>query len=177
MDEIAYVAFDTETNGLGSDAGIVSIALVAFSIDGRQVGLWKSLVKQSSVGRTDIHGITMEMLKDAPSFGEIYRDFLSRTSGMVVIAHNSDFDRRMISHEAARIGAPMPDWELVCTLKLSRRYLYGLNSYNLLGCRMAVGLGEYNAHNAEDDSIAAGELFHELFTRHSGGRSLAGFIR
>jgi len=177
VDSIAYVAFDTETNGLDASAGIISIALAAFSAEGKCVGLWQSLVKQESVGRTDIHGISLEMLADAPAFSEIYREFLDRTYGRVVIAHNADFDNRMIAQEVARIeGAPMPGWSMGCTLKISRRVIKSLPSYKLLNCRQAVGLGDYNAHDAADDAVAAGELFYELFTKWGAGRSLAEFI-
>ena len=175
-DQVAYVAFDTETNGLDAEAGIISIALAAFTAEGKCIGVWKSLVKQGSVGRTDIHHITLEMLEDAPTFGEIYREFLDRTYGRVVIAHNADFDNRMIAQEVTRIGAPMPSWKIGCTLKMSRKLIRNLPSYKLLNCRQAVGLGEYNAHDAADDAVACGELFYELFTKWSGGRDLLEFI-
>jgi len=174
-DQVAYVAFDTETNGLDAEAGIISIALAAFSVEGKCIGIWKSFVKQSSVGRTDIHGITLEMLESAPTFGEIYREFLDRTYGRIVIAHNAEFDNRMIAQEIARIGAPLPSWKLGCTLKLSRRLLRS-PSYKLLNCRQAVGLGGYNAHDAADDAVACGELFHELFKKWGSGRSMLEFI-
>ncbi|MGQ6610540.1 3'-5' exonuclease [Serratia sp. IR-2025] len=86
---------DTETTGLGDDAEIVEIAV----IDTAGKTLLNTLVKPKSiipVSAIAIHGITNEMVNDAPSWPEVCSELYPMISGRKVVIYNSGYDTRVI---------------------------------------------------------------------------------
>jgi len=86
---------DTETTGLGEDAEIVEIAV----IDTTGKILLNTLVRPLSVIPTSavaIHGITNEMLTDAPSWPEVCSKFYPIISGRKIVIYNSEYDTRLL---------------------------------------------------------------------------------
>lgn len=88
-----YLVLDTETTGLHSGAEICQIAI----IDSNGNPLLDTLVKPVNgipAEATAIHGITEEMVKDAPIFPseEIY----DIVKGRNVIVYNADYDVTML---------------------------------------------------------------------------------
>jgi len=86
---------DTETTGVDASAEIVEIAVI--NNDGELV--YESLIRPKvpiTPKLTALHGISNEMVADAPQFGEIYNDLCSKLDGRLIIAYGADFDARMI---------------------------------------------------------------------------------
>ncbi|MBH2978504.1 3'-5' exonuclease [Serratia marcescens] len=86
---------DTETTGLGEDAEIVEVTII--DTDGQV--LLNTLVKPRSVipaSATAIHGITNEMVANAPSWPHVCRSLYGIISGRKVVIYNSDFDTRIL---------------------------------------------------------------------------------
>lgn len=88
-----YLLLDTETTGLGSDAEICQIAII--SSNGEV--LLDTLVKPMRLiphEATAIHGITNDMVADAPMFplDTIYEIL----SGRDVVVYNESYDRSML---------------------------------------------------------------------------------
>ena len=91
---------DTETTGLGDDAEIVEITL----IDTTGNILLNTLVKPRSVipsSAIAIHGITNEMVADAPSWIKVCSKFYHLISGRKVVIYNSDYDTRLLEQTNA----------------------------------------------------------------------------
>jgi DNA polymerase III epsilon subunit-like protein len=91
---------DTETTGLGDDAEIVEITL----IDTTGKVLLNTLVKPRSVipeSAIAIHGITNEMVSDAPSWIKVCSKFYHLISGRKVVIYNSDYDTRLLEQTNA----------------------------------------------------------------------------
>ena len=85
-----WVILDTETTGL-YDAEIVQIGIC--NLDGEVI--IDSLVKPTtSIPEevTSIHGITDEMVKDAPTFPKIYPQIVESLKEKQVLIYNKDFD-------------------------------------------------------------------------------------
>lgn len=96
-----YVIVDTETTGLGRDARIVEIAII--DCTGRT--LLNTLVKpmcEIPAEATAIHGITNEMVADAPIWAELMPE-VSELIGDLWIAYNAKFDDRMIEQSSSHI--------------------------------------------------------------------------
>ncbi|MEX3022142.1 3'-5' exonuclease [Kluyvera sp. STS39-E] len=96
-----YVIVDTETTGLGRDARIVEIAI----IDCMGRTLLNTLVKpmcEIPAEATAIHGITNEMVADAPIWAELMPE-VSELIGDRWIAYNAQFDDRMIEQSSSHI--------------------------------------------------------------------------
>ncbi|MFS7242300.1 exonuclease domain-containing protein [Serratia proteamaculans] len=86
---------DSETTGLGEDDEIVEITI----IDTAGKPLLNTLVKPSKpipAGATAIHGITNEMVKDAPTWPEISPQLCSLISGKNIAIYNADYDIRLL---------------------------------------------------------------------------------
>lgn len=67
-----------------------------------------------------IHGLTDELLKDAPEFSVIVPDLLMRLTPQtadttILVAHNAGFDTGVLRAELARVGAALPDLPIIDT--------------------------------------------------------------
>jgi len=83
---------DTETTGLTGHHEICEIAVV----DLTGAMLLNTLVKPTQriePGASDVHGITDEMVKDAPTFRDLVTDLNSVLTGRTVLVYNAGFDQ------------------------------------------------------------------------------------
>jgi DNA polymerase-3 subunit epsilon len=99
---------DLETTGvnLGTDR-IVEIAIVKIMPDGKQ-SVKRKLINPEmtiSTGSIDIHGITNEMVKDAPSFRQVANELKQFLDNCDLAGYNSNrFDIPMLVEEFLRVG-------------------------------------------------------------------------
>jgi len=111
-----------------------------------------------------VHHITDEMVKDAPSFAEVGRNFIEFCGqDAILIAHNNDnFDVQILRNELNRHGVAMPEWRYIDTLKWARRYRPDLPRHSLQFLREVYGIAENNAHRALDDVVVLHEVFSKM---------------
>jgi DNA polymerase III epsilon subunit family exonuclease len=89
------LVLDTETTGLDDKAEIIEIAV----IDATGKVLLNTLVKPSKpvpAEATAIHGITDEMVKDAPTWPEVNPQLCSLISGKTIAIYNAEYDLRLL---------------------------------------------------------------------------------
>ncbi|BEO77149.1 hypothetical protein SMTE4_31190 [Serratia marcescens] len=89
------LVLDTETTGLDDKAEIIEIAV----IDATGKMLLNTLVKPSKpvpAEATAIHGITDEMVKDAPTWPEVNPQLCSLISGKTIAIYNAEYDLRLL---------------------------------------------------------------------------------
>jgi DNA polymerase-3 subunit epsilon len=110
---------------------------------------------------TALTGITNEMVAEAPTWEEIAPKVKELTEGRVFVAHNVRFDYSFISNEFKRIGQRYVRKQL-CTVRLSRAILPGLQSYSLGRLCDQVGIPVEHRHRAFGDGAATAELFNVL---------------
>ena len=70
------------------------------------------------------------MLKNAPKFYEVAKRIVEITEGCVVVAHNAQFDYRILTTEFKRLGFEF-DRETLCTVELAKTLIPDLPSYSL----------------------------------------------
>lgn len=108
------VTLDTETTGLGNDAEIVEIAIVDF--DGTP--LINSLVKPVNpipADATAIHGITNEMVANAPDLLTLFKDINEVLNNRQVMIYNADYDLRLLDQSfAAHLNSIHPGYHYLC---------------------------------------------------------------
>lgn len=116
---------------------------------------------RSYVCFTEIHGLTWDMLKDAPTFDKLWPEFSRFMQGAeLFVAHNASFDRRILNGTCAAYDLEVPAVPFVCTVKGARR---GLNlPHNKLN-DVCQHLGiELNHHHAMSDARAAAKIYLHL---------------
>ena len=99
---------DLETTGInfGTDR-IVEIAIVKIMPDGKQLVKRKLLNPEMPISPTsiEIHGITNEMVKDAPTFRQVANELKQFLDNRDLAGYNSNrFDIPMLAEEFLRIG-------------------------------------------------------------------------
>lgn len=167
LNEIRFACLDTETTGLSPETGgkICEIA-VSVSQGGRVVDEFSTLLNPGipmSPEVVAIHGITNEMVKDAPSFAEVLPRLLGLLDNSVIVAHNADFDVSFIRAEFAACGMRFPPYPVVDTLKLARKS--GKFVRNRLGLiAEELGISCQGWHRAMADTKMAEQIFYYFLT-------------
>lgn len=99
------IVFDTETTGFSHAKGDKVISFGAVHVEtGEEVEFFINPGKPIPKAASDIHGITDEMVKDAPSFAEVAPKIVEMLQGARIVAHNASFDVRMLDGELAECG-------------------------------------------------------------------------
>jgi DNA polymerase III subunit epsilon len=158
-----FCAVDVETSGLSMTSRVVEVGAVKFRLSG-ECYEFQNLVNPCepiSRGATDIHGITDDMVANAPRFPDVLPALLNFMRGGVFVAHNAPFDVKMIGNELARMRFAVPTHPVVCTVRLARLRIQGLPNYRLATLADHLGIDVTNLHNALPDAHAAREVFVE----------------
>ncbi|WP_234810354.1 3'-5' exonuclease [Mycolicibacterium moriokaense] len=158
---VTFTAIDLETTGLDPDtARIVEIGLVKFTSDGTVIDEFATLVNNpgSHAEARAIHGIDDDDLVDAPTTAQALQEAFAFMDGTVVVAHNLDFEHRILTTQAARAGLPLPKYIGLCTLQSSRRQLDG-RAFSLTAMyKTATGSWSDQRHTALGDARAVREV-------------------
>ncbi len=155
-----YAVVDVETTGLGRDDRIVSAAVYRLDAKGTVQDHWYSMVNpERDPGPVWIHGLTSEVLADAPLFREIAGELAERLAGRVLVAHNAVFDWSMLAREYARADHAVPVEQRLCTIVLSKELRLPLPNHKLESLAAHYGVVQQRAHHALDDARVLAEAF------------------
>ncbi len=155
------------TGGKFEEESIMEIALYKF--DGHQIV--DQLISLVNVGNQPIQhyvqkltGIKPNMLRRAPKFYEIAKRIIDLTKGSVLVAHNADFDYRMLQMEFGRLGYDftMPT---VDTIDWAKKLIPDLPAYGLEKLSASLGISHTQKHRAEGDALATLDLFKILLEK------------
>lgn len=106
---------------------------------------------------TRIHGITADMVLDAPGWDEQLVDLLAFTGDDHLVAHNAGFDMGVIKAACAATGSAVPTYPYFCSLQIARS-TYTLDSYKLPSVASAVGFADFPHHDAVADAEACAAI-------------------
>jgi DNA polymerase-3 subunit epsilon len=153
-----FVAIDFETAEYSRESA-VSVGLAKYK-GGRLVDSWYSLIRPPKLyirpDFTDIHGLTVEDVRDAPDFAEIWENSLRPfIGGLPLAAHNAAFDMGVLRAALDWYELPVPPLKYFCTLKLARAAWPELKSHALTKLGEHFGI-DYDAHNALADAQTCG---------------------
>jgi DNA polymerase III subunit epsilon len=166
IDEAPLLYLDVETTGLHPELGDRVIEIGAIRCEGDEVldAMQQLVDPQRRIGRgaLAVHGITADMVADAPTFAQVATDILDLLSGAIFIGHNAPFDLGFLAQELALSGNSIPPMVALCTLRLSRR-AYRLPSYSLTNVTEALGIEVVgNTHRAFTDALLTKALFERI---------------
>lgn len=162
-----YAVLDLETTGgKYNEEGVTEVAI--YKYDGHKVvDQFISLVNPERpiqafvVGLT---GINNEMLRNAPKFYEIAKRIIEITADCILVAHNAQFDYRILQLEFDRLGYDFQRKSL-CTVELSKELLPGQQSYSLGKLVRNLGIPITDRHRANGDAMATVKLFKMLLAK------------
>src|SRR5688572_28942851 len=156
---IAFIDLETTGVNLGTDR-IVEIAIVKILTDGSRSVKRKLLNPEMPIPKacSDIHGITDEMVKDAPTFKQVAHELKQMLDGCDLAGYNSNrFDIPLLMEEflRAQVEFDMRNRKLVDVQnifhKMEPRTLGA--AYRFYCCKHLDG-----AHGAEVDATATYEI-------------------
>ena len=156
-----YVALDFETSGYAAHSAC-AVGLCRIE-DGVVTDSFYSLIRppSSRVLFTHVHGLTWPMLKDAPTFTELWPQLVAFMEGShALLAHNAGFDRRVLHASCQALELVQPQLPFLCTLKGARRSL-PLASRALDSVCGYFGI-PLDHHHAASDARACAEIYLRL---------------
>ena len=162
-----YAILDIETTGgQFNEEGITEIAIYKF--DGHEiVDQFISLVNPEIPIQpfvVKLTGINNAMLHSAPKFFEVAKRIIEMTNDCVLVAHNADFDYRILRTEFRRLGYDF-NIKTLCTVELSKRLLPEQTSHSLGKLVRALGIPMADRHRASGDAMATVKLFKMLLDK------------
>ncbi|WP_270407455.1 exonuclease domain-containing protein [Brachybacterium paraconglomeratum] len=155
-----FAVIDVETTGLDPERErILELAILRADEQGRPIDQWVTRFHPGGpVRATHIHGITDADVAGAPRFADLAVQIGTALQGLVLVAHNAEFDLAFLQAEFARASLPMPQVSTYCTLQGSTVYLPHLRRRTLAECCAALGVTHQQAHSALGDAYAAAGL-------------------
>jgi DNA polymerase-3 subunit epsilon len=162
-----YAILDIETTGgQFNEEGITEIAIYKF--DGHEiVDQFISLVNPEIPIQpfvVKLTGINNEMLRGAPKFFEVAKRIIEMTNDCILVAHNADFDYRILRTEFRRLGYDF-NQKTLCTVELSKKLLPEQTSHSLGKLVRALGIPMADRHRASGDAMATVKLFKMLLDK------------
>ncbi len=109
-------------------------------------------------------GITPKMLVRAPKFYELAKRIIDITKDCVLVAHNADFDYRILQMEFGRLGYEF-NMPTVDTIDWARKLIPDQPTYGLEKLSKSLGITHSNKHRAESDARATLDIFKILLER------------
>jgi DNA polymerase-3 subunit epsilon len=155
-----FVAIDFETAKYSQESAC-SVGLVKFQ-NGEITDTFYSLIRPPRLyirpDFTAIHGLTVDDVRDAPRFANLWISDIKQFIGnFPLAAHNASFDMGVLSAVLEWYKQEIPPLPYFCTCNLSRRTWPKLKSHALTAVAGHFGI-IYNAHNALDDAMTCGKL-------------------
>ena len=174
-----YAILDIETTGgQFNEEGITEIAIYKF--DGHEVtDQFISLVnpeKEIQPFVVKLTGINSAMLRSAPKFYEVAKRIIEITEGCIIVAHNAQFDYRILRTEFDRLGYNF-ERQSLCTVELSQKLLPEQTSHSLGKLVRALGIPMSDRHRATGDALATVELFKLLLDKDIEKEIVKGLVK
>ncbi len=175
---LEFAIVDIETTG-GSPASSSMVEIGVVISDGQKVlETYQTLLNP---GRhipwnvTMIHGITDDMVVDAPRFEDVADELFDMLQNRVFVAHNASFDFGFVKKELQSVGYDFSPRK-ICSVRFARRLEKGLKSYSLKALASFYQVVNPRAHRALADAETTAEIFHRLLVKPDAELALKEFL-
>lgn len=163
------IVLDTETTGLEHELGhriieIGAVELINHIPTGNHYHVYINPERDIDARASEVHGITLDQLKDKPVFAEIADDFLRYINNATLVIHNANFDMGFINAELERLKKTAISAERVIdTLLMARKkYPGGQASLDALCKKFGIDLSGRDQHGALTDADLLALVYIEL---------------
>jgi len=168
VNDATFVVTDTETTGTSAEKNrIIEIGAVKVE-DGAITDRFQQLVnpQRSVPGRiTKLTGITTGMVFEAPTIEDVMPDYLDFLDDGILTAHNLSFDKGFLDAGLKRMGRDALTNDTLCTVRLARRLLPGLDSKGLSRLVQFYDIDVDGRHRALGDAEATGIVLRRLLSQ------------
>lgn len=164
---LAFIDLETTGTNLGTDR-IVEIAIVKLLPDGNRSNKRRLINPEMPIPPqvSEIHGITDEMVKDAPTFKQVAQELKQMLDGCDIAGYNSNrFDIPLLMEEFIRVEV---DFDMK-----GRRLLDVQKIFHMMEPRTLSAAYKFycdknleNAHSAEADAQATAEILEAQLKRY-----------
>ncbi len=163
MKDFAAIDFET-ANHLRSSVCSVGVVIVR---DGEIVDEYYSLIYPEpdffTYWTTEIHGLTMDDVQDAPVFPKVWKEIEPLIEGLPLVDYNSPFDEGCLRAVFEVYQMDYPEYEFYDTCATARRQLKGRIPNNQLQTVAAwCGFNLENHHHALADAEACAAIALKL---------------
>lgn len=163
MKDFAAIDFET-ANQIRSSVCSVGIVIVR---DGKIVDKFYSLIYPRpdffTYWTTQVHGLTMQDVEDAPTFPDVWAQIAPKIEGLPLVAHNSPFDEGCLKAVFEEYCMEYPNYEFYCTCRASRQILKDkLPNHQLHTVAEYCGYDLTNHHHALADAEACAAIAIQL---------------
>ncbi|NWG32681.1 MAG: 3'-5' exonuclease [Rhodocyclaceae bacterium] len=153
---------DVETTGLDPEQDRICEVGALRLVGGREEGRYHALVRPDRPVSEDAratHGITDDMLRDAPPFGLVAPALRRFLAGSILVAQNAAFDLAFLNAEFRRAGMSALALPAIDTIALARRVRPGLPTYNLDSLARLFAVPVTDRHRSLGDCEATARIF------------------
>lgn len=150
-----FVILDTETTDLYGE--ILEIAI----IDKKGDVLFESLVKPKgsiSQGAYEVHGISEEMLKDSPTWPEVWEKIKEILKDKLILIYNDQFDVQMISNSCYAWGLEPIPLNTDCVMRSYADY------WDTKWFKLSEASGNWTSHRALDDCFDTLKVIEDMWS-------------
>lgn len=183
--ELSYVVFDSETTGLEPSRGDEMVSIAGIRVVNNRVLSGEVFNQFVNPGRkipaasSRIHGITDDMVADAPGVATVLKRFHGFAKGSVLVAHNAAFDMTFLTKDESKVGLSF-DNPVLDTVLLAA-HVFGVSeslTLDALSQRFKVTLRDEDRHTALGDSVATAQVLLRLIPllENAGVRTLGDAI-
>ena len=164
---LAFIDLETTGVNLGSDR-IVEIAIIKILPDGNR-SIKRKLINPGMPipkGASDVHGISDEMVKDAPAFKQVAHELKQMLDGCDISGYNSNrFDIPLLMEEFLRAGI---EFEMKGRRLVDVQHIFYKMEQRTLGAAYKFFCGKNldGAHSAEVDASATHEILEAQLKRY-----------
>ena len=161
-----FAILDVETTGgKFNEEKITEIAIIVYD-GGKVIDKFETLInpgKDIQPFVQKLTGITMDLVKNSPKFKDVSEKIFKITKDKIIVAHNVDFDYRVIKNEFQSINIKYYR-DSLCTVDLSKLIFPNLKSYKLTNLLSNFGIENENPHRANSDALGALKLFQIIIS-------------
>ncbi|MGI4818577.1 MAG: exonuclease domain-containing protein [Janthinobacterium lividum] len=154
------VAIDFETaNERRASACSIGLAWIEDGrVTDREVHLIRPPEMRFAPVNIRIHGITPDMVEDAPEFPEVLASLRERIGTCdMVLAHNAGFDMSVVRASCDTYDLSYPEFDYLCTVKVAQRVWSDLGTHRLNALGDHLGIA-FRHHDAGEDAYVCAEV-------------------
>lgn len=159
------VVFDTESTGMSANDEICQLAATEF-VAGHKARTMNVYVRPSCAMSEDaesVHGLSLAFLQEhgIDPADALEKFFALLGPDVLLVAHSSPFDLRMLRQSCSRCGMEFHEDEFkVCdTIRLAKRLHPEFGRYRLSHLLEVLNVEGVNSHDAKDDAAACAGVF------------------